>query len=268
MVPLMFVGFICNLLINVVLGSDKTMNKTTRFLLQTLALADIIFNVLRPICDIMELYALYRPKRDNLNIKIYITIGLIMTANQTIVAWMAVIVTYQRYVAVSRPLHARQYIRTSRARAAVVVVWIASFIIYIPFIYVGLASIKRVHSVVYLCFYRILFFTVAFVLPIPLTVILNKRLIVVTRRTSAFLRQQFAPGERNDNRIACNNRVTVTLIVIVTVYLICELPMTTVQIVQMIAHAIIDSFSCEYHRINNYILIAYNISLCFIVINS
>jgi hypothetical protein len=41
-----FVGFICNLLIVVVLGRDKTMNKTTRFLLQMLALADIMFYVL------------------------------------------------------------------------------------------------------------------------------------------------------------------------------------------------------------------------------
>jgi hypothetical protein len=73
------------------------------------------------------------------------------------------------------------------------------------------------------------------VLPISLTVFLNIRLIIVTRRSSAFLRQQFAPGENNDNRIACNNRVTVTLIVIVIVYLICELPMTTVQMLNAIA---------------------------------
>jgi hypothetical protein len=56
MVPLMFVGFICNLLIVVVLGRDKTMNKTTRFLLQTMALADIMFYVFRPIFDVIELY--------------------------------------------------------------------------------------------------------------------------------------------------------------------------------------------------------------------
>jgi hypothetical protein len=66
---------------------------------------------------------------------------MLVTVSQTIVAWMAVIVTYQRYVAVSRPLHARQYITTSRVRAAVVVVWIGSFIIYAPFICLGLTHV-------------------------------------------------------------------------------------------------------------------------------
>jgi hypothetical protein len=58
-----------------------------------------------------------------------------MEGSQAIASWTAVIVTYQRYVAVSRPLHARQYITTSRARVAVVVVWIGSFIIYLPLRY-------------------------------------------------------------------------------------------------------------------------------------
>lgn len=52
-----------------------------------------------------------------------------MSASQTNVAWMAAIVTYQRYVAISRPLHARQYITMSLARVAIAVVWIGSIII-------------------------------------------------------------------------------------------------------------------------------------------
>jgi hypothetical protein len=57
--PLVFVGFVCNLLIVVVLGRDKSMNKTTKFLLQMLALADIIYYVLRQIADIVEEQLLY-----------------------------------------------------------------------------------------------------------------------------------------------------------------------------------------------------------------
>jgi hypothetical protein len=50
--PLVFVGFICNLLIVIVLGRDKTMNKTTRFLLQMLAIGDIMFYVFLSIANI------------------------------------------------------------------------------------------------------------------------------------------------------------------------------------------------------------------------
>jgi hypothetical protein len=207
----------------------------------------------------------------DLDFKIYDTIGMLVTVSQTIVAWMAVIVTYQRYVAVSRPLQARQYITTSRVRAAVVVVWIGSFIIYTPFIYVGLAHFDCLSNLVCFCFYDMIFITATFVLPISLTIFLNIRLIIATRRSSAFIKLQFAPGENSDNCIKCNNRVTVTLSVIMIVYLICELPMTTIQTVAMIIIAMFNlSYlsSCEYNLINNRLWIAYNISLCFIVINS
>jgi hypothetical protein len=175
MLPLMFVGFICNLLIVVVLSRDKTMNKTTRFLLQTLALADIMFYVFRPICDVTELGVFLRWRK--LNYKMHYTIGMLVTVSQTIVAWMAVIVTYQRYVAVSRPLHARQYITTSRARAAVVIVWIGSFIIYAPFICLGLTRVTVSNGDVWFYFYYMIFITFTFFLPTSLTVFLNIRLI-------------------------------------------------------------------------------------------
>jgi hypothetical protein len=269
MLPLMFIGFICNLLIVVVLSRDKTMNKTTRFLLQTLALADIMFYVIRLIQDVIELYDLFR--LSNFTYKIYCIISMLVTVSQTIVAWMAVIVTYQRYVAVSRPLHARQYITTSRARAVVLVVWIGSFIINTPFTYAELTHFDCFNNLVCFCMHNMIFITATFVLPISLTLFLNIRLIVVTRRSSAFIRLQFAPGESRDNRIASNNRVTATLVVIVIAHLICELPMTTVQILEVITFAMFNlSYlsSCEYNRINNHFWIAYNTSLCFIVINS
>jgi hypothetical protein len=135
--PLIFVGFMCNLLIVVVLGRDKTMNKTTRFLLQALASADMAFYVLRPLNDILLLlitkYDITLYMGLDLNVACFV-VGMLLSASQTITAWMTVIVTYQRYVAVSRPLHVRQYVTMSRARVAVAVVWIGSVVIYIPFI--------------------------------------------------------------------------------------------------------------------------------------
>jgi hypothetical protein len=121
--PLVIVGFICNILIVVVLGRDKTMNETIGFLLQMLALADIFFYVL---CQLMNISEVFSDRKS-------VSFLLVYQKAVSRLQLMAVIVTYQRYVAVSRPLHARQYITTSRARVAVVVVWIGSFIIYLPF---------------------------------------------------------------------------------------------------------------------------------------
>jgi hypothetical protein len=88
-----------------------------------------------------------------------------------------------------------------------------------------------------------------------LTVFLNIRLIVVVRRSRTFVGQQLASGGNNDSRNASSNRVTVTLIVILIVYLVCQLPMTTVQVLFAIDDLISDG-SCAIHRSYYYLLIA------------
>jgi hypothetical protein len=67
-----------------------------------------------------------------------------------------------------------------------------------------------------------------------LTVFLNIRLIVVIRRSRTFVGQQLASSGNNDSRNASSNRVTVTLLVILIVYLVCQLPMTAVQVLTVI----------------------------------
>jgi hypothetical protein len=143
-------------------------------------------------------------------------------------SWTAVIVTYQRYVAVSRPLHARQYITTSRARVAVIAVWIGSFKI------IPLLNYACYHDFVHFYLYKILSVSIFYLLPMSLTVFLSIRLIVVVRRSRTFVGQQLSSGGNNDSRNASSNRVTVTLIVILIVYLVCQLPMATVQVLFVI----------------------------------
>jgi hypothetical protein len=93
------IGLICNLLIVFVLGRDKSMNGTTRFLLQQLALVDVVYyNVLHPvraaICKYDRLfnyhYALHRfyyvPSCRRYLVKLFI-VDLPMVS-QTTTAWM------------------------------------------------------------------------------------------------------------------------------------------------------------------------------------
>jgi hypothetical protein len=264
MVPLEFVGLIFNLLIVVILGRDKTMNRTTTFLLQMLAFADISFYVLRSLCDIVELSARHYTLNGWIDL-VYNTVGMLLSASETITVWMAVIITYQRYFAVSRPLHTRQHFTKSRAQAAVSVLWICSIIVYVPFFY-----LEGTFDIRYIELFHILFVIVRFMLPISLTVFLNIRLVVKTRNSGAFVRQQFtASGKSFDDRIASSHiRVTVTLIVIMIVFLICQLPMTTVQILVGIEDALYDPLSCSYNRFHLYLIIAYNFSECHIVVSS
>jgi hypothetical protein len=268
--PLTVVGFICNLLIVVVLARNKTMNRTTRFLLQMLALADIMFYVLLPLLEVIELlYFTYDVKKFmgfDLS-QIMILVNAQVLASETIVVWTAVIVTYHRYVAIRKPLSARQYIAMSRARTAIAVVWIGSVIIYTPaFWVVTMDDADRFNSLNAL---RILFTVTALMLPVSLTMFLNIRLIVVTRRSSAFLRQQILSRDKNDNRTANRHlRVTVTLIVIVTVYLVCQLPVTTVQILRSSAVVMFDQTSCSHFPFKLYLLIAYSSSQCLSVTSS
>jgi hypothetical protein len=241
MLPLVFVGFILNPLIVVVLGCDKTMNGTTRFLLQMLSLGDIMFYVLFPLFGVA--------RRTHL-------VVFIMSASETIASWMPVVLTYQRYVAVSRPLHTRQYVTMSRARAAIAAVWFFPIITYL-LVFCIRFTINMGFALYVL---RIVRIVTTFLLPMSVTLFLNIRLIVVMRKSSASLRQQLmTPGGDSDSRIASSHgRVTLTLIIIVTVYLVCRMPITTVQIFIMIRRSFMSdlSLSCHYYRVKHRIGVA------------
>jgi hypothetical protein len=253
----------------VVLGRNKTTNKTTRFLLQMLAQADIMFYVFLPLCAIIEL--LYNKLRVGEYNGFYLysllcIACLLLFAAETFTAWMAVTVTYQRYVAVSRPLHAHVYVTTSRARAAVAIIWISAIILEMPFDlpeFMGL-EIESLSLAI-----RVVSTIIVLLLPMSFTVILNIRLIVCMRNSSAFIRHRLPPGNNDDSLHASSrHRVTVTLIAIVIVYLVCQLPMTTVQILEAIFEASLDPSSCFLLRVYSYAEIAYDTSVCFIVFNS
>jgi hypothetical protein len=215
-----------------------------------------MFYMLHPISNIIDLNLI--DVTDSKRATVY----FLAEASQAIASWTAVIVTYQRYVAVSRPLHARQHITTSRARVAVVIVWIGSFIICLPFRYV----VHHDSFPFYL--YVIIFTCIVFLLPMSLTVFLNIRLIVVVRRSRTFVGQQLASGGNNDSRNASSNRVTVTLIVILIVYLVCQLPMVVVIFLAEIGIRDVDIHNCAAHHTVYYHALAGEISACLIVVNS
>jgi hypothetical protein len=137
----------------------------------------------------------------------------------------------------------------SRARVAVIAVWIGSFKI------IPLLNYACYHDFVHFYLYKILSVSIFYLLPMSLTVFLSIRLIVVVRRSRTFVGQQLSSGGNNDSRNASSNRVTVTLIVILIVYLVCQLPMATVQVLFVIHERF-----CAFL----YDVIAWEICLCLI----
>jgi hypothetical protein len=67
--------------------------------------------------------------------------------------------------------------------------------------------------------------------------------------------QQLASGGDNDSRNASSNRVTVTLIVILMAYLVCQLPVVTVLVLNVIYDSTADR-SYAYYRFTFYRSIA------------
>jgi hypothetical protein len=179
-------------------------------------------------------------------------------------AWVAVVVTYYRFVAVSRPLHARLYITMSRVKFVIASVWICTAILYIPFIAFRLFFLRlNITEALFTCL-QLLFSSW---LPISFTIFFNIRLIFEVNNSRTFCVQQLPSRDCTDNRSVNNRRrVTVTMTVIVIVYLVCQLPSAIIGTI-----SVIDSFMIELFR-DNLGLLFYNIGVdagvFLIVINS
>jgi 7 transmembrane receptor (rhodopsin family) len=275
-VPLCVVGFICNILISIVLGRDKTMNGATRFLLRMLALADIVFYVLFPICEVVKINITIMNRGDGRMDEFINHMGSLAAAalhrvttqvSQTAACWLSVVITYMRYTAISRPLKARQYNTMRRARVAVAVVWIGTIIVYSLGAAISLVgAAMNLHDYLIILFRILLFVCIAtaFWLPISLTVFFNIRMVIALRSSSVFCRQQLQSHEsRFDKK---NRRLTVMLIVIMIINLVCQTPTATNETVLLIVCVL--GGTCS-PKTNNLLLFLVGYScLCLTVINS
>jgi hypothetical protein len=193
----------------------------------------------------------------------------LISASQMAAAWVAVVVTYYRFVAVSRPLHARQYITLSRVRLVIVAVWVSVAIIFIPLNFYQMLLPIHFPTISWTAeiLSSILQLLITNYLPMTLTMFFNIRLILEANKSRTFLGQQPPSRGNNDNRAANNSlRVTVTMTVIVTVYFICQLPSVIFETIRLIDTRVI-SFIHNTQRIAFYSL-SIETGVCLIVINS
>ena len=143
-------GIAGNVLSLVVLGRDRTIRRTTGFLLQMLAVADTAFLVscLAAITLDTALKFRYWLPEDVQHGSPYIYAYSYPVASITWSAsmWMVVVLTADRYIAICRPLHAAQYSTLPRLRRAVAVLWVLALAYRLPrFFEVKVVEIKMGH---------------------------------------------------------------------------------------------------------------------------
>lgn len=249
--PLSVIGVTSNVLIAVILGRDTTMHRTIRFLLQMLSFSDMVLYMEHITLGVrLIMYPTHW-------VPLISLIVLFSKIGQMTSAWLAATVTFQRYIAISRPLSARHLNTMPRTRAAVAVVLICSFVIHIPHLldimqYYGLMAdtfSNRINFLLYglnaLFITKIIKLIIAYWLPLLLTVYFNVSLIVATRRSDAFRRQQLQ-SEADDNRMSNNSRrVTITMIAIVIVNLVCQLPITVTVSWNLYQYGV--EYACEFY---------------------
>jgi len=254
-------GIAGNLLSIIVLGRDRTIRRTTGFLLQMLAVADAVYLVACIFYQTLNcivkwtdwLPSVVRRRWPYVEVYAWPMASLAQTAT----VWLVVVLTVDRYIAICRPLHAAHYSTMSRVRKAVAAVWIFAAVYNLPRFFervVGVVGVDvsanstsptvtsspdlvpitspetivdsprvvmqksaMLNSRVYILVYKMcLFFVVRFLIPFAALAFCNQRLIRAMRASSRI--------RRHSGGNIVDSQDTRILVVVVLVFVICELP--------------------------------------------
>jgi len=252
-------GIAGNLLSIVVLGRDSTIRRTTGFLLQMLAVADVSFLVS---CFFFQTFLTVEKWTDWLPAVVsrqwpYVEFCTWPTASltQTATVWLVVLLTVDRYIAICHPLHAVQYSTMPRLRRAVAVVWLLAIVYNLPRFFervvtedasanskLSNSSLQLVTTAetavehrravlmktslrndVYFVVYKLCsYFVFRFLFPFAALVFFNQRLIRTVRQSNRFRQNNATEGGRE-------RRNTWTVVVLVIVFLLCSLPSVAIR---------------------------------------
>ncbi len=235
-------GISGNIVSILVLGKDNVVRRTTGFLLQVLAFTDILYLLL---CIVFQTLKTIEKFTDWCpSLKWYFPyidpfIWPMASIAQTCTVWLVVVVTADRYVAICKPLHAPQYSTMSRMRKAVILVIVLSILYNLPRFWERTVDYKLDeknqtipfstktslrNSKEYIIIYKTCcYFVVRFFVPLSSLAFFNARLIQAIK--ASYKQRQEMPGDcRTNHRNKEITRYSLTLVVVVLVFIICATP--------------------------------------------
>ena len=237
-------GISGNIVSILVLGKDNVVRRTTGFLLQVLAVTDIVYLVLCVFIQTLktiERFTDLSPTLESYFPYIDPFIWPMASIAQTCTVWLVVVVTADRYVAICRPLHAPQYSTMSRMRKAVVLVCVLSILYNLPRFWERTVDHKfnattntsipvstkteLRNSKEYVIIYKTTcYFVVRFFVPLSSLAFFNARLIQAIKASYKQRNEMPAGDTRNHHRNREVTRYSLTLVVVVVVFIICATP--------------------------------------------
>ena len=276
------VGFVGNALSITVLRRDTDRKYATNWLLRTLAVVDTMYLVL---CLFMHcVYSIYNftdwfPILDTTFPYFYPWVWFLGSWAQTLTVWLVLLLTIDRYMAICRP-HNHQVRSETLAKRAVALLVVIAFVYNLPRIFerktveevdpstgeIRVCTTKtwlresKAYFAIYKTAMYILFRSVG---PLLLLIFLNVRLtqaLMVFHRNIKRLRSKH-PKRRTEN-------LTAILVAVVSVFIVCELPDTSLRIVLALHDYKVLSVSVETLRWVNVItnlLLTVNSAINFLI---
>ena len=240
------VGILGNVMSMLVLGKDRTMRRTTAFLLQMVAMADLLYLItclfIQTLKTILE-FTNWMPSLDKHWPYMEPYVWAVASIAQTCTVWLVLLLTTDRYVAICKPLHANQYSTMKRMSKLAIAIWILAVIYNIPRFFernvvmtfnnetnTTTPEVKKTdmrENIYYFIIYKLVcYLTLRVLIPLSFLAFFNTRLIQAIKdshRLARILTENLSHSDQPRPR-PDKNRHTLTLVVVVIVFVVCETP--------------------------------------------
>ena len=268
-------GLVGNSVSFLVLNKDRE-TPVASFLLQSLALSDNTFLLLWllhfSLTDWFNYFRLAQMRCAGwLYVRLY-TYPLLFVG-QTCTIWLTVLIAISRYIAICKPYKAAQFTNLRVIRKGVALVVGFSFLYNVPRFFEAKLAVSedddrgnyrftrtplgdsQIYNMIY---FDILYYIFCFVLPLLVLAVLNTKLTVAYR---VYQRRRRAMRMRTDGM---DHNLTLVMIIVVLVFMLCNLPARVVQIVWKYRPQLCPTFAYFLMELSN-VLEVLNSSTNFII---